>query len=323
MRMHRLLLASLVIALCAASAAQAYPSRPITMIVPFVAGGQTDVITRIVADHMRATLGAPIIIENVAGAGGTIGIGRVARAAPDGYTLTLGSQTQFVNSGAVYALSFDIVGDFEPVALVATGPYLILAKRAVPAKDLKELIAWIKANHNKVSQGHIGAGSGPHLCGIDMQDKIGARWTFVPYRGGAPATQDLLGGQIDLFCPASGTVLPMVRDGLLKAYAITGKNRQPTALDIPTVDEAGLPGLHVLSWSALWAPKGTPKAIVDKLNTAVRAALADQAVAARLADLGLDVPSRAEQTPEALRALQKAEIEKWWPIIRAAGIKPE
>ena len=323
MRAHRLALSSLVLALgnISGAAAQMYPSHPITMVVPFAAGGQTDAIARITAEPMRSSLGQPIVIENVSGAGGRIGVERVARAAPDGYTLILGSQSQFVNSGAVDTLPYDLVNDFEPIGLFASSPYLILAKSAVPAKDLTELIAWIKENQKKVSQGHAGLGSGTHLCGIEMQNKIGARWSFVPYRGGSLAMQDLLGGQIDLYCTLPGTSLEIVRAGQVKAYAITGATRLVAAPEIPTVDEAGLPGLHILAWHGLWAPKATPKAVVDKLNAAVTAALADGAVATRLAGIGLDVSPRAQQTPEALGALQRAEIEKWWPVIKAANIK--
>jgi tripartite-type tricarboxylate transporter receptor subunit TctC len=324
MRTCRLLLASLLLTLgnfaCAAS--QLYPSRPITILLPFAAGGQTDAIARIIAEPMRESLGQPFVLENVSGAGGTIAVGRVARAAPDGYTLILGSQSQFVNSGAVYPLAYDLVTDFEPVALVASSPNLILAKSAVPAKNLEGLIAWIKAHNGSVSQGHVGVASGPHLCGIEMQNRIGARWTFVPYRGGSQAMQDLLGGQIDLYCTTPGSSLAIVRSGQVNAYAITGKRRLAAAPDIPTVDEAGLPGLHVFTWHGLWAPKGTPTEVVVRLNAAVTAALADRGVGNRLADLGLNVAPRHEQTPEALGAFQRAEIEKWWPIIKAANIKP-
>jgi len=293
------------------------------MILPFAAGGQTDAIARIITEPMRASLGQPIILENVSGAGGTLALGRVARAAPDGYTLILGTQSQFVNSGAVYSLTFDLLKDFEPIALVASSPSLILAKNAAPPNDLKGLVAWLKANQDNVSQGHVGAGSGPHLCGIDMQNRIGGRWTFVPYRGGSQAMHDLVGGQIDLYCTSPATSIQIVRGGQVKAYAIAGKSRLAAAPDIPTVDEAGLSGLHVLTWQGLWAPKGTPRAIVGRLNAAVTAALADRAVGSRFADLGVEVPPPEQQTPEALAAFQRAEIEKWWPIIKAAGIKPE
>jgi len=324
MRTHSLLLASLVLAVGSFSnAAEVYPSHPVTMVLPFAAGGQTDAIARIIAEPMKAVLGQPIIMENISGAGGTLGMARVARAAPDGHTLILGSQSQFVNSGAVYALPFDLVNDFAPVALIANSPSLLLARRTVPAHDLEGLIVWIKANHDRVSQGHVGAGSGPHLCGIDMQNRVGMRWIFVPYRGGSAAMQDLVGGQIDVYCTSPGTSIAMVRGGLVKAYAVAGKSRLPAAPNIPTVDEAGLPGLHVATWHGLWVPKRTPKAIVARLNAAVTTALADSAVGARLADIGLDIPPSVEQTPEALGAFQKAEIDKWWPIIKAAGIKAD
>jgi len=260
MRTHTVLLASLLLAQSdfAGAASPLYPSRPITMILPFAAGGQTDAIARIVIEPMRASLGQPIILENVSGAGGTLALGRVARATPDGYTLILGSQSQFVNSGAVYSLTFDLLKDFEPIALVASSPYLILAKNAAPPNDLKGLVGWLKANHDNVSQGHVGPGSGPHLCGIDMQNKVGARWTFVPYRGGSQAMHDLLGGQIDLYCTTPGSSIQIVRGGQVKAYAIAGKSRLAAAPEIPTVDEAGLPGLHVLAWHGLWTSKGSP-----------------------------------------------------------------
>jgi tripartite-type tricarboxylate transporter receptor subunit TctC len=324
MRTHSLLLASLVLAVGSFShAAEVYPSHPITMVLPFAAGGQTDAIARTIAEPMKAVLGQPIIMENISGAGGTIGMARVARAAPDGHTLILGSQSQFVNSGAVYALPFDLVKDFEPIALIANSPSLLLARSTMTAHDLEALIVWIKANHAKVSQGHVGAGSGPHLCGIDMQNRVGTRWIFVPYRGGSAAMQDLVGGQIDVYCTSPGTSIAMVRSGLVKAYAVAGKSRLPAAPNIPTVDEAGLPGLHVATWHGLWAPKRTPKAIVARLNAAVTTALADAAIGARFADIGLDIPPSVEQTPEALGAFQRAEINKWWPIIKAAGIKAD
>jgi tripartite-type tricarboxylate transporter receptor subunit TctC len=293
------------------------------MVLPFAAGGQTDAIARTIAEPMKAVLGQPIIMENISGAGGTIGMARVARAAPDGHTLILGSQSQFVNSGAVYALPFDLVKDFEPIALIANSPSLLLARNTMPAHDLEGLIVWIKANHARVSQGHVGAGSGPHLCGIDMQNRVGTRWTFVPYRGGSAAMQDLVGGQIDVYCTSPGTSIAMVRSGLVKAYAVAGKSRLPAAPDIPTVDEAGLPGLHVVTWHGLWAPKRTPKAIIARLNAAVTTALADPGVGARLTDIGLDIPPSVERTPEALGVFQRAEIDKWWPIIKAAGIKAD
>jgi tripartite-type tricarboxylate transporter receptor subunit TctC len=305
------------------AAAQVFPSRPITMIVPYPAGGVFDVLARIMAEPMRGSLGQAVVIENVGGAGGSIGVGRVARAAPDGYTLSFGSDQQFVVNGAVYPLQYDVVKDFEPVMLLASSPTLIVSKAAVPANDLKELIAWLKANHNKVAQGHNGAGGAQHLCGIDLQNTTGTRWQFVPYRGTAPALQDMVGGQIDLMCPSPGSSLAMVRSGSLRAYAVTASTRLASAQEIPTVDEAGLPGLYISFWGGLLAPKGTPKNVIAKLNLAARSALADPAVRQRISDLGMETPPGEQQTPEALGALQKADIAKWWPIIKAANIKGE
>jgi tripartite-type tricarboxylate transporter receptor subunit TctC len=316
-----------VVALAAggvSAAAQPYPSRPITLIIPFTPGGPVDTVARVVTDHMRGTLGQPFVIENVSGAGGSIAGGRVARAAPNGYTLGHGDIGTYVLNGAVYQLPYDLMTDFEPVALVASSPLLVLAKNSVPAKDLKELIAWVKSNHDKVSQGHLGNGTLAHLCGLYMQKTAAAQWTFVPYRGAAPALQDLVAGQIDVICAApGGAALPLARSGQIKAYAVMAGERLPSAPEIPTADEAGLPGFHLSFWQALWAPKGTPRDIISKLNAAAMAALADPAVRARLAELGQGLPAREQQTPEALGALRAAEAEKWWPIIKAAGIKPE
>jgi tripartite-type tricarboxylate transporter receptor subunit TctC len=301
--------------------AQVYPSRPITLIVPFPAGGSTDAVGRIVAERMRATLGQPIIIENVGGAGGSIGVGRVARAAPDGYTLDVGQWDTHVANGATLTLPYDLLKDFEPVALISTNPLLILSKKAMPADDLKGLVAWLKANPDKASQAIPTAGS--HVAGIMFQKESGTRFQFVPYRGGAPAMQDLVAGQIDLLTIQAAVALPQVRAGTIKAYAVTAKSRFAAAPEIPTVDEAGLPGLYIAGWFALFAPRGTPKEIVGKLNAAVVDALADPDVRRRLADLGQEIPPREQQTPEALAAFQKAEIEKWWPIIKAANIRAQ
>ncbi len=324
MRAYWLLLSPLAVALgnMSDAAAQAFPSRAITMVVPYSAGGQSDTVARIVAEHMRTSLGQPIIVENVSGAGGRIAVERVAGATPDGHVLILGTQSQFVYSGAIETLPYDPVNDFAPIALVASSPHLVLARPDVPAKDLAELITWINANQNKVSQGHVGLGGAPYLCAIEMQNRIGARWTLVPYRGGSLAMQDLVAGHIDLYCSTPGTALAMVRTGMIKVYAIAGEKRLAAAPDIPTADEAGLPGLHIPTWHGLWAPKGTPKVVIDKLNAAVRGALADRAVATRLAEIGIDVPAPAQQTPEALGTFQRDEIEKWWPIIQAAHIRP-
>ncbi len=303
--------------------AQVYPSRPITVIMPFAAGGPLDTIGPIMAERMRVSLGQTVIIENVTGAAGSIAVGRVARAAPDGYTLSIGSWATHVLNGAIYALQYDVLNDFEPVSLITTQPVLIVAKKSMPANDLKELIAWLQANPDKAAQGTAGAGSVLHIAGVFFQRETGTRFQFVPYRGAAPAIQDLLAGQIDLIFDLAADSLPQVRAGTIKAYAVTAKNRLAAAPNIPTVDEAGLPGFYVSNWQAFWVPKGTPKGVIGKLNSAVVDALADPAVRQRLADLGQDFLPIEEQTPEALGALQKAEIEKWWPIIKAANIKAE
>jgi tripartite-type tricarboxylate transporter receptor subunit TctC len=313
--------AALVIAAVNTASAQVYPSRPLTLVVPFPAGGSTDAIGRIVAERMRVSLGQPVIIENVGSAGGSIGVGRVARATPDGYTLDIGQWDTHVANGATFSLSYDVLKDFEPVALISSNPFLILAKKAMPADDLKSLIAWLKGNPDKASQAIPTAGS--HVAGILFQKETGTRFAFVPYRGGGPAMQDLVAGQIDLMIIQAAVALPQVRAGAIKAYAVTASSRFPAAPDIPTVDEAGLPGIHISGWFALFAPKGTPTEVVTKLNTAVVEALADPTVRARLANLGQEIFPREQQTPQALAAYHKAEIEKWWPIIKAANIKAE
>jgi tripartite-type tricarboxylate transporter receptor subunit TctC len=306
----------------AGALAQPYPARPITVVVPYPAGGLFDALARVIAEPMRAALGQSVVIENVGGAGGSIALGRVARAAPDGYTVSLGSADQFVVNAAIYPLAYDVVKDFEPVALLMSGPTLIVSNNAVPARNLKELMAWLKANQDKVVQAHNGSGGAQHLCGLELQRALGASWQFVPYRGAAPALQDLIAGQIDLrFGAEASQMLPYLRSGAAKAFAIMGGTRWFAAPDIPTIDEAGVPGLHLSFWQALWAPRATPKPVIGRLNAAVVAALADPAVRARLVELGQRIPSREEQTPEALAAFHQAEIEKWWPIIQAAGIK--
>ena len=301
--------------------AQEYPDRPVTIVVPFSAGGPTDALIRTLGNRMRESLGQSIVIENVTGAAGTIGVGRVARAAPDGYTLSFGHWSTHVINGAVYPLPFNLLTDFEPVALLTSYPMLLVAKNGVPAKDLKEFVSWVRANQDKIAVGSIGAGSAAHVAGVHFENIAGVKLNYVPYRGAAPALQDLLAGNIDFMFDHVANALPHVNAGKIKAYAVTAATRLPQLPDIPAVDEAGLPNLHVSIWFGLWAPKGTPKAVVGKLNTAVKDALADPLVRKTLADLGQVIPPVELQSPEALAAHQKAEIEKWWPILKAANIK--
>jgi tripartite-type tricarboxylate transporter receptor subunit TctC len=305
------------------ASAQAYPSRPITLVVPFPPGGPTDLLGRMVGERLRLSFGQSVVIENVVGANGSIGVGRVARAAPDGYTLVLGLWNTHVSNGAVYALSYDVQKDFEPVAMLSSIPSLIVARKTVPADDLKGFIAWLKANPNKATEGHVGIGSLGHVGGILFQNITGTRFQQVPYRGSAPVMQDLVAAQIDFGIESAVTSLPQFRAGAIKAFAVAGKSRFISATEIPTTDEAGLPGFYVTAWFALFAPKGTAKDIVAKLNASVVDLLADTTARQRLVELGQDIPPRDQQTPEALAALQKAETEKWWPIIKQAGIKPE
>jgi tripartite-type tricarboxylate transporter receptor subunit TctC len=303
--------------------AQTYPSRPITMVVPVPPGGATDVIGRLLAERMKNSLGQPVIVENVGGGGMTIGVGRVARAAPDGYTLGLGSNGAYVATGATYALQYDLLNDFEPVAMLSTGPFVLVAKKTMPANDLKSFIAWLKDNPDKATQGIFATGGLAHIAGLFLQRETGTRFQFVPYRGGGPAMQDLVAGQIDLVISDPVAALPQLRAGTIKAYGVTAKTRLLSASDIPTLDEAGLPGFDISLWHGLWLPKRTPKNITAKLNAAVMDALADPTVRARLADLGQEILPRDQQTPDTLGTFQKGEIEKWWPIIKAAGIKAD
>jgi tripartite-type tricarboxylate transporter receptor subunit TctC len=303
--------------------AQAYPTRPITIVVPFATGGPPDTIARILADMMRASLGQPVIIENVTGAAGSIGVGRVARAPADGYTLSIGSVSSHVMTGAIYALGYDLLNDLTPVSLLTTYPLLIAGKKAIPANDLADLIAWLKANPDTASAGTGGVGSVAHLGGILFQQQTNTRFQFVPYRGTSSAMQDLVAGVIDLMFVSPIDALPQVQSGNIKAYAVTAKGRLVAAPDIPTSDEAGLAGLYVSVWNGLWVRKGTPNDAIAKINTAIVGALADARVRSRLADLGQEIFPPGQQTPEALRVLQKAEIEKWWPIIKELGIKAE
>ncbi|HKF11989.1 MAG TPA: tripartite tricarboxylate transporter substrate-binding protein [Xanthobacteraceae bacterium] len=301
-----------------AARAQAYPSRPVTIVVPFPAGGPTDTLARILAEHMRTSLGQPVIIENVSGAGGSIGVGRVARAAPDGYTVSIGHWGTHVLNGASYQLQYDVEQDFEPVSLLADTPQWIVARKTLPAKDLRELIAWLKENPAKAIAGTVGVGGGGVIAAIYFQKSTGTSFALVPYRGAAPLYQDMLAGHIDFAVGQAASAFVHVRNGNLKAYAVMAKTRWAAALDIPTIDEAG--GLYASYWHGFWVPKGTSKETIKRLNSAVQDALADATVQQRFADQGQDIPPREQQTPKALAAQQKAEIEKWWPILRAANM---
>ncbi len=304
--------------------AQTFPARPVTLVVPYAPGGPVDVLARIMAERMKTSLGQPVIVENVAGAAGSIGVGRVARAAPDGYTLSIGPgySTHVVNP-VIYPLQYDVVKDFDPISLIGVMPEIIVARKNMPADNLKGLIDWLKANPDKATQGTSGVGSAGHVAGVLFQKLTGTRYAFVPYRGLAPAMQDLLAGQVDLIIDVPTSAVPQIRNGNIKAYAVTAKTRLAGAPEVPTSDEAGLAGFHATVWYALWAPAGTPKDVIGKLNAAVVDALADEAVRARLAEIGQEVVPRDQQNPQALAALQKSEIEKWWPIIKAANIKGE
>jgi tripartite-type tricarboxylate transporter receptor subunit TctC len=309
-----------VSSLSAAALAQTYPSRPITMIVPFPAGGTYDAIARVVAEDMRGSLGQPIIVENITGAGGSIGVGRAANAVPDGYRLVLGGSNTHVLNGALYSLRYDTPKDFVPIAPLGTVPLVLFARKAIAASDLKQLIAWVKANPKSASAGYSAASG--HLLAAFFQKEIGTQFTLVPYRGGPPARQDLVAGQIDLLFDDT-TQLPLMRAGQIKAYAVASDTRLALAPEVPTFVEMGLPALSYSGWFGLFAPRGTPRDIIDKLSPAVVGALADSSVRFRLADIGVEVLPRERQTPDALRALVEAGIAKWWPIIKELGIKGE
>jgi tripartite-type tricarboxylate transporter receptor subunit TctC len=305
------------------AAAQTYPARPMTMIVPFPAGGATDTLARFLSEQMRGLLGQPIVIENVAGAAGSIGVGRAVRSAADGYTLSIGTSTTHMLTGGLYALQFDLLTDLEPVIQIGSEPLLIVGKKSLPADDLKGLIAYLKANPDKASVGIAGVGAAGHLTGISFQKETGTKFQFVPYRGNAPAMQDLLAEQIDFMIEPSSNFKSLLGAGSVKPYAITGRTRLPSSPAIPTADEAGLPGFFASLWYGLWVPKDTPKEIVAKLNATMVQVLADPTVQKRFDELGIEITPPTQQSPEALRAYQKAETERWWPIIKAAGLKAE
>lgn len=309
-----------VLAGLGAAAAQPYPTRPVTLVVPFPPGGSTDVAARIIAERMRPILGQPVVIENVGGAGGSIALGRVARAAPDGYTIDIGQWDTHVG-GVIYKVNYDLQKDFDPIGLMSINPQLMVGRKALPADDLRALVAWIKANPGKAT--FINQTAAANMTGILLQQATGVPIQLIPYRGAGPAMQDLVSGQVDLMVAQAAVLLPQVRAGTIKALANLSPRRSATIPDIPTSDEGGLPGLYAPGWFALFAPRGTPRDIISVLNAAMVQTLADPAVRARFAELGLDVVAREQQTPEHLAAFHQAEVEKWWPIIKAAGIKPE
>jgi tripartite-type tricarboxylate transporter receptor subunit TctC len=323
--MRPLIAAAAIAALAgiAGANAQPYPSRPITMVVALPAGGAVDALARVLAEHMKTTLGQPIVVENMGGAGGTLSIARVVRSAPDGHTLGMGTLGQYVISGAVYTLPFDMLGDLEPIALLPNVPYWMVARKNLPPNSLQELVAFLKANPDKISATSVGTASLARFCGMFFQQQTGTKFQFVPYRGGAPALQDLVAGQIDLSCDLAANSLLQLKNGNIKAYAVMSKARWFAAPDVPTAEEAGVPGVHVSTWHGLWAPKSTPADIVARINAAALAAMADPATRQRIADLGMDLPPSDQRTPAAFAAFHKAEVEKWFPIVKAAGIKAE
>jgi tripartite-type tricarboxylate transporter receptor subunit TctC len=322
--MRRMVLAVLAaLAFSGPAAAQSFPSRPITIIVPFSAGGPSDAMARILAERMKGTLGETVLVENVTGAGGSVGVGRAARSPADGYTISFGHLGTHVANGAIYKLGFDLVTDLEPVALLPSNPMIIVSKKAVPATALKEFLAWLKAQPAAPTAGTAGAGSGSHIAGLYFENVSGIKLQYVPYRGTGPAMNDLVAGQIDMIVDQTSNSIGQVRAGNIRAYAVTDSKRVESAADVPTVDEAGLPGFHMTLWSGLWVPKDTPKEVVAKLNAATVEALNDPAVRKQLENLGLQMPPKDKLTPAALGAWQKAEIDKWWPMIKAANVKVE
>ncbi|MBN9090615.1 MAG: tripartite tricarboxylate transporter substrate binding protein BugD [Reyranella sp.] len=325
--MRRRIIAGLMMAATCLAAggadAQTFPSKQVTIVVPFTAGGPTDTLARILAERMSRTLGQTVIVENTTGAAGTIGVARVVRAAPDGYTIGIGHWSTHVVNPAIYPLNFNILDDLEPLSFIATNPQLLVTRKEFPATDLKELIAYAKANPDKVTAGTAGVGAASHIGGLYFEEKAGAKVRFIPYRGGGPALQDLVAGQIDIMFDQAANSIPQIQAGKIKVFAVTAKQRLKTLPDVPTVDEAGLPGLYIAVWHGLWAPKGTPKDVQAKLTAAIIEALADPQVREKFIGLGQEIPDAAQQTPQALRAHHEAEIKLWWPLIKAANIKIE
>ncbi len=317
-------MAGIILACAIATSAQPdrpYPARPITLIVPYGAGGPLDILTRIVGERMRLSLGQPILVENVTGASGAIGVGRAIRADPDGYTVSVGNWATHVVNGATFELQYDLLHDLEPVAFLSSNPYVLVARNDLPAKNLQELISLLKANPEKFVLGTGGPGSGQHVSGIYFQNLTGTALQFVPYRAGSSdIMKDVVGGHIDLTFDQAISALPYLRNGQMKAFAVTADARLAAAPDIPTMDEAGAPGIHVSAWSGLWVPKRTPKNTIQTLTRAAMDALASNEVRRSLDDLGQVIPPPELQTAEAFGAFHRAEIEKWWPIIKSAKI---
>jgi tripartite-type tricarboxylate transporter receptor subunit TctC len=309
------------LAFASSAFAQHFPSRPITIVVPFSAGGPSDAMARILAERMKVTLNETVLVENVTGAGGSIGVGRAAKSPADGYTISFGHLGTHVANGAIYKLGYDLVADLDPVVLLPSNPMIIVSKNAVPAKTLKEFLDWLKSRPAPAAAGTVGAGSGSHVAGLAFEAATGIKLQYVPYRGTGPAMNDLVAGQIDLIVDQTSNSIQQVRAGNIRAYAIVDSKRVESAPDIPTTDEAGLPGFHMTLWSGMWVPRGTPKDIIAKLNNAVVEAMNDSAVKKQLENIGLQMPPKDKLTPEALGEWQKAEIARWWPIIKAANVK--
>lgn len=318
-----LLAGPLSVAISGAAAAQTYPSRTITLIAPFPAGGPADAVARLVAEPMQADLGQTIVIENVAGAGGNAGVGRLARSAPDGYSIGIGQWSTHVVNPVTYKINYDIIADFAPIAMLTDVPQIIIARKDFPARDLKELVAWLRANPDKANAASVGAAGGAQVSAVYFQQRTDTKFRFVTYKGGAPAMQDLISGQVDIMFDQGANATEQVRSGAIRAYATMSKTRWFALPDLPTIDEAGLPGLHVTYWHAMWAPKGTPEPIIARLNEAVRKALADPTTRKRLETIGHEIAPPHKQTPQGLLAHHTAEIERWWPIVRSTGLKAE
>ena len=317
--MRKLFVASVltIVAGIAVAQAQTYPVRSLTLVVPFPPGGSTDTAARIMAERMRATMGQPIVVENVGGAGGSIGVGRVARSAPDGYTFDIGQWDTHVGS-IIYKLDYDLEKDLEPIALISNNPQLLVARKDLPANNLAELVTWMKANPGKIN--FVNQNAAANVTGVLFENLTKQKVQLIPYRGAGPAMTDLISGTVDLLVVQGAVALPQIRAGKIKALANLSATRSASMPDIPTADETGVPGLYVSGWFGFFAPKGTPKDVIARLNAATVEALADPAIQKRFTELGLDVAPREQQTPEGLAAFQKTEIDKWWPIIKSAGI---